>query len=139
MSSTDVQTLRDAYAAYKAGDVGAVLAALDEHIRWQSPRVLPHGGEYHGHAGVQAFLAALGEHWSEVGVEVRDVVAGDGRVVVLGRTSGVLRASDGSRRGYDFAHVWTFEAGRAVRFLELVDPDELLEDRSGRAWARRAA
>jgi uncharacterized protein len=126
MSSTDVQTLRDAYAAYKAGDIRAVLAALDEGIWWHSPRVLPHGGDFRGHTGVESFLAGIAEHWRDVGVDVRDVIQDDGRIVVLGRTSGVLRESGGARVGYDFAHVWRFESGRAVRFTELVDPEELL-------------
>jgi uncharacterized protein len=123
MSSTDVQTLRDAYAAYKAGDLPAVLAALDEGIEWRSPRVLPQGGAYRGHAGVQAFLKAIAEHWNDVAVQVHDVIERAGHIVVLGRTSGTLGAT---RVGYDFAHVWEFTAGRATRFTELVDPDELL-------------
>ena len=43
--------------------------------------------------------------------------------MVTGRASGHLRG--GQAAGYGFAHVWTVSDGRATRFDEYVDPDEM--------------
>src|SRR4051812_23271518 len=118
-------TLRAAYAAFRAGDMPTVLAALDENIEWYVPTVLPQGGTYHGHAGVLDCLSKLAANLAEPSVDVDAVVESDDRVVVTGRTSGTIA---GTRVTYPFAHSWRFaENGRAVSFDEYVDPAVLLE------------
>ncbi len=119
-----VQTLRDAYAAHAAGDLPAILAALDEQVEWHAPTVLPHGGDYQGHEGVTAFLQSLAQNWSDPAVEVDAIVESGDRVVVTGRTSGVLHGE--KQVTYPFAHSWLFHEDRVIRFTEYVDPAELL-------------
>ena len=116
-------TLRAAYGAFRTGDVPAMLAALDENIEWYVPTLLPHGGTYRGHAGVLECLGTLAASLADARVDVDAVVESDDRVVVTGRTSGVL---SGSRVVYPFAHSWRFVDGRAVSFDEYVDPAALL-------------
>jgi ketosteroid isomerase-like protein len=120
---SNVQTLRDAYDAFKQGDLPRMFSALDEQIEWQAPTVLPWGGAYAGHAGVAAFLQSLASQLAEPAVEVDAIVESGDRIVVLGRTSGTL---DGARVSYPFAHAWLFADGRAIRFTEYVDPEQLL-------------
>ena len=62
MTSTQVQTLRDAYAAFARQDVPSVMAAFNEDIEWESPDSIPFGGSYHGHEGVGQFFSQLPEH-----------------------------------------------------------------------------
>jgi ketosteroid isomerase-like protein len=118
-----VDSLRAAYAAFAAGDLPGVLAPLDPQIEWRVPTVLPQGGEYHGHGGVVEFLQSLAAHLREPSVEVDAVVESGDRVVVLGRTRGLL---DGADVTYPFAHAWLFSDGLAIQFTEYVDPAELL-------------
>jgi ketosteroid isomerase-like protein len=123
---SNVQTLRDAYDAFKAGDLPRMFTALDERIEWHVPSVLPWGGAYVDHAGVSTFLQSLAQQLAEPAVEVDAIVESGDRIVVLGHTSGVL---DGARVSYPFAHAWLFAEGRAIRFTEYVDPEQLLATR----------
>src|SRR5690242_18523622 len=107
-------TLRAAYAAFRAGDVPTMLAALDENIEWSVPTVLPQGGTYHGHAGVLECLSKLAANLTDASVDVDAVVESDDRVVVTGRTSS-------AETSYGFAHSWQFAEERAIRFYEYVD------------------
>jgi ketosteroid isomerase-like protein len=122
---SNVETLKGAYEAFKAGDVPGVMAALDPAVEWHVPGVVPHGGEFRGHDGAGQFFAGIGEKWDGLDVEVDDIVAGGERVVVIGRASGRLRSA-GEDVGYGFVHAWTMRDGRAARFDEYVDPAALL-------------
>jgi ketosteroid isomerase-like protein len=112
MSHTD--TLRAAYAAFKAGDLPGVLSALDEQIEWHVPTVLPQGGDYHGHDGVTAFFAHLAQVLEAPAVDVDAVLEQDDRVIVLGRVTA-------ANADYRFAHSWQFTGDRASRFDEYAD------------------
>jgi ketosteroid isomerase-like protein len=46
--------------------------------------------------------------------------AGDETVVVLGRYHGVAKGTE-RRLDVPFVHVWTLEAGKAVRFRQFLD------------------
>jgi uncharacterized protein len=107
-------TLRAAYAAFRAGDLSGVLAALDERIEWHVPTVLPQGGDYHGHDGVLSYFAALAHALEAPEVHVDAVLEDGDRVVVLGR----LQAANAA---YPFVHSWEFAGERAIRFAEYVD------------------
>jgi uncharacterized protein len=122
---SNVDVLKGAYEAFRAGEIDGVMAALDAEVDWHVPTVAPHGGDFHGHDGAGRFFAGIGEQWDGLAVEVQDVVAGGDRVVVIGRASGRLRSS-GEDLGYGFVHAWTMRDGRAVRFDEYLDPAELL-------------
>jgi ketosteroid isomerase-like protein len=112
MAHTD--TLRAAYAAFKAGDLNGVLAALDEQIEWRVPTALPQGGDFHGHDGVIAYFGGLAHTLEAPEVDVEAVLEDGDRVVVLGRVTARNTA-------YPFVHSWQFEGARAIRFAEYVD------------------
>ena len=112
MAHTD--TLRAAYAAFKAGDLDGVLAALDEQIDWRVPTALPQGGDFHGHDGVMAYFGGLAQALEAPEVEVEAVLEDGDRVVVLGRVTAVNAV-------YPFVHSWQFAGDRAIRFAEYVD------------------
>ena len=112
MAHTD--TLRAAYAAFKAGDLDGVLAALDPSIEWRVPAALPQGGDFHGHDGVIAYFGGLAQALDAPEVDVEAVLEDGDRVVVLGR----VRARN---TAYPFVHSWQFAGGRAIRFAEYVD------------------
>jgi|tagenome__1003787_1003787.scaffolds.fasta_scaffold20331413_2 ketosteroid isomerase-like protein len=118
---TDLVT--GAYEAFARGDVPGVLERLDPAIHWRVAESVPHGGDFDGREGVGQFFAGIGESWADIEVKTNPPVAGNGTVVVTGRSSGHL--SGGQAAGYGFAHVWTISDGRATRFDEYIDPDEM--------------
>ena len=119
---TLVDEVRSAYAAFSRGDLEGALALMDDEIVWHQAQGLPHGGTYHGLAAVrEKIFGPIEEDWW-VGFDATpDEVIGCGdRIVVVGRYSGTAKAS-GRPLDVPFAHVWYFEAGRAVRFLQFTD------------------
>ena len=118
---TDLVT--GAYEAFGRGDIPGVLDRLDPAIHWHVPTSVPHGGDFDGREGVGQFFTGIGENWDDLEVKPNPPVAGNGTVVVTGHASGHLRG--GQAAGYGFAHVWTISDGRATRFDEYVDPDEM--------------
>jgi ketosteroid isomerase-like protein len=121
----NVAVLKGAYERFAAGDIPGVMEALDPSVSWRVPDVVPHGGTFEGHDGVGEFFAGIGEAWDGLAVDVDSILAGDDRVVVIGRASGRLRSS-GEDTSYGFVHAWTMRDGRAVRFEEYVDPPKVL-------------
>jgi uncharacterized protein len=54
--SDQTQVVRDLYAAFERGDVGAVLRAFDSDIEVSQTDVLPWGGTYRGTMGAGSFF-----------------------------------------------------------------------------------
>jgi ketosteroid isomerase-like protein len=125
MSDQNVAMVKEGYAAFARGDMGAVLALLDPEIEvWQSETV-PWGGTYRGLEEFQTFVTRLSEHvQSEVeGGELLD--AGD-LVVMIGRSSGRAK-----KTGADFdvpvVHLWTIRADKLARLEVHMDTAQMLE------------
>lgn len=116
MAQQDVDTMRQAYAAFNRGDIPGVLAAFDQDIEWhepgggQSPR-----GTYHGSQSVADDVFATVPTTFETFQVVPDqfIDAGE-HVVVVGRFRG--RSKAGQDLDAPFAHVWTMRNGKAVHF-----------------------
>ena len=125
MSNDNVQLVQTAYEAFGRGDIPAVLEALTEDIDWNVPELLPQGGHAKGREEVGEFFQRLGGAWEDFNVDVRDIVAADDRVCVLGQAGGKV---NGTEAGYGFVHAWTVRDGALARFDEYVDPSpELLQ------------
>jgi ketosteroid isomerase-like protein len=120
MSPADV--VRASYAAFDAGDLDGALAPFAPEVEWHQAQGLPHGGVYHGITAVReaVFDPIAREWWSSFTAEPETLLEAGGEVVALGRYRGVARAT-GRVLDVPFAHVWTFEGGRDVRFRQYVD------------------
>jgi uncharacterized protein len=116
--------VRDAYAAFGAGDIGAVIAMLDEHVAWTSPRTLPHGGEFSGSAQVGKFFEGIGAAWDSLALDIESVDETGSNVVGVLRADGARK--NGNRQSYGAVHVFEIGDGKIRRFREYVDiPDKL--------------
>lgn len=117
--------VQDAYAAFGRGDIAAVLDLLTDDVEWSSPRTIPHGGDFHGKAGVGQFFSAIGANWKALPLDVETVGEIGSDLVV-----GVLRAdgtrSSGEHQSYGAAHVFNVRKGKISRFREYVDIDKAL-------------
>jgi ketosteroid isomerase-like protein len=121
----NAELVQNAYAAFGRGDIPAVLDLLADDVEWSSPRVLPHGGDFHGKTEVGNFFKAIGESWEALPLDV-EAVGEIGADLVVG-----VLAADGTRTGgateaYGAAHVFTVRNGKVTAFREYVDVDAAL-------------
>ena len=108
--------VRDIYAAFARGDVGAVLGALAPDISWTEAEGFPYAGTYVGpDAVLQNVFARIGAEWSGYTAEPHELVAEGDTVVAIGEYAGTYRATGKSFRA-PFAHVWKFAGEQVARF-----------------------
>ena len=120
---SSVSIVRRSYEAFARRDMAAVIGDMHPDIVWEQAQGLPHGGTYRGLAAVRAAIFdPLDRDWwdsfSAVPEEFLDM--GYETVVVLGRYHGVAKRTE-RRLDVPFVHVWTLEAGKAVRFRQFLD------------------
>jgi ketosteroid isomerase-like protein len=118
----NLAAVRSSYEAFGRGDLDGALAMMDEDIVWHQAQGLPHGGVYHGLAAVRAaiFDPLDEEWWDDFDATPTEIIAAGEHVLVLGRYTATAKAS-GAVLDVPFAHVWRFENGRAVRFVQFTD------------------
>jgi len=123
MSQSNVDLIRNLYAAFARGDGPTVIAAMDPAIVWNEAENFPYAdrGPYVGPAavaeGVFSRLATEWDHFQAVPAEFLD--AGD-TVVVLGRYKGTYNAT-GFPLDAQFAHIWRLRDQKIAAFQQYVD------------------
>ena|SRR5512134_2254618 len=121
MTHNNVETLRLAYGAFATGDIPAVLAVFDPNIEWTEAKGFPYGGTYIGPEAVLSnVFMKLGTEWHGYSAKPAEYIDAGDRVVVLGQYSGSYKTT-GKSFAADFAHVWTFKSGKAVKFVQYTD------------------
>ena len=120
--SDNAQVVREAYECFGRGDIPSLLELLSDDVDWESPGILPVGGNYRGHDGVGEFFTTVAERWPELDVSPDDLVADGDYVVSLGHARGQLAGGDTAE--YDFSHVFTVQDGKVTRFREYVMADD---------------
>lgn len=113
------------YEAFGRGDVAAILAHLDEGIRWDT-----HYGEHPvpwlragtGHAAAQRFFSTLSEHLDFTKFEVECVLAEGDFVVALVNVEATVKTTGKVVRERREAHIWQLNAaGKVVDFQHGAD------------------
>jgi len=110
------------YENFKSGDIKAVLALLSEDIEWQLPEIenVPFAGKRRGQEQMGQFFASLVDTQEVQHFEPREFIAQGDKVVALGHYAWRVRFT-GREFGGDFAHVFTLDNGRVIRFHEYMD------------------
>ncbi|GGV89093.1 nuclear transport factor 2 family protein [Streptomyces massasporeus] len=124
-TSENLRLIRQAYEAFHARDVGALLATLDPEVEWVHPDGMAGydlGGTKRGHAGVRAFLAHVPTVLGGMRLEPREFLADGDRVVVFGERE--VTSARGRTARLSFVHSWTLRGGRAVRMEDIFDTVE---------------
>jgi ketosteroid isomerase-like protein len=119
----NVQILSDAYAAFAAGDVPAVLAVMSPDIVWNEAENFPYadGNPYVGpDAVVEGVFARLGAEWDYWNLEIERLLDAGENVVALGRYK-ARHSATGKDLDAQFAHIWWLEDGKIVRFQQYAD------------------
>jgi ketosteroid isomerase-like protein len=124
--SASIETVRQAYEAFKALDAEALIAVADPEIEFGTSAAAP-GGTYRGHPGVRRYMkeidGAFGDRWEAEVERIAD--AGDDRVVVIARVFGVGKA--GEQLEFRVAQVWQLRDGKLLRGTVYLDPSDALD------------
>ncbi|HWO10885.1 MAG TPA: nuclear transport factor 2 family protein [Polyangiaceae bacterium] len=121
---SNIDTVKEVYAAYARGDMPGILACLAEDVEWENggggtdvPWLQPRSG----HAGVVGFFEAVGL------LQVNDFrpkwyFEREPLVIVLVDEDVTVKATGRRIRELDQVHLWTFDQrGKVVRHRQRVD------------------
>jgi ketosteroid isomerase-like protein len=127
MSRENVEVVRRAYEAWNRRDVDEAAELLAPDIEWQMPPNLPDAETWRTSDEVARGLEAFLESWTELRVEVHELIDAGDRVVALVRYSGqaAMTGLEVEGAGVDAA-VWTLRAGRATKVQMYGGTDEAL-------------
>ena len=115
MSTDSVALVRGIYENFGAGDIPAVLAALDPAIEWVEgeQEFLPHRGTHHGPDQVaQTVFGMVSQNFDEFAVVAEAIHDAGDVVVVEGRAQGKTKL--GAILDAPACWVWRVRGGRAV-------------------------
>ena len=123
---TDIEAVKETYAAINRNDVPAAVKAFDPQIEWIEPPDFPTPGTYRGHAEVMAHISRGRNTWAEGGCELeRFIVAGD-KIVAFVRARVRLKDHTEWIDG-PFADVHTFSNGKVVQIRSFGKREEALD------------
>jgi ketosteroid isomerase-like protein len=121
--SDNISMIQGAYEAFGRGDIPALMENFSDDIEWHSPEPLPQHIDARGPDQVGQFFQAVADNWSDLQVDVDDIVASGDRVCAIGHAEGKLNGGDAE---YGFVHAWTVRDGKLARFDEYVAPSGAL-------------
>ncbi|WP_036499160.1 nuclear transport factor 2 family protein [Nocardia aobensis] len=103
---------------FAAGDGAGALALFHPDIRIEQPGSLPHGGSYHGHAGVAAMGESFGRYW-ERSIDNPRIFGSAESVVQLTTQTWTARES-GRHATVDVVELFSFADGmvREIRVFQ---------------------
>jgi hypothetical protein len=123
-SARPIEVVNAAYEAYGRKDLAAIAALYHPDCELYQSELLPWGGSYRGHAGLQLFFERLTGAIDTQIVGETLFEAGD-QVVSIGRTRGMARATH-ARFELPAVHVYTVKDGTIRRYEAFVDTPGML-------------
>jgi len=118
---SNLDSVKAIYQAFAKSDIPAVLGFLSRDIDWTEAEGFPYAGTYHGPGSVLTdVFMRLGSEWNGFAAVPDEFIDGGDAVVALGKYSGTYKATGKSFQA-NFAHVWKFQDGKAIRFIQHVD------------------
>ena len=125
---SNVDLIKNLYAAFGRGEIPAVLGVMSPNIRWHQAEGNPYRPSGEPWVGPDAVLnnlfMKLGAEWD--GFTVRPVAYHDagGTVVVEGRYTGTFKAT-GKSIDAQFCHIWGIGDGKIARFQQYLDTSKV--------------
>ena len=129
------QTLQTIYAAFRRGDIPAILDNLSPDIAWEQPATsieLPWMKPREGRNGAAEFFASLSD--MEISrFDVHTILEGPDTAVALFDFEATIKATGGRIVEKDAVHLWRFNpAGQATQFRHRIDTHQYLLASEGR-------
>ena len=126
----NTQVVKNAYAAFQRGDIGGVLATLDDSIEWQgvigTEGVVPHAGVRRGLTGVGEFFSQVAGGIDFHTFEPQEFIAQGDQVAVVGRYKAQIKTTSKTIES-GWVMLFTFKNGKIVRFREYTDSAQLVK------------
>ena len=118
----NVRVIKDAYDAFRSGDIDGVLSQLTDDVEWetQGPKQIPYAGIFHGKNDVGRFFKILTETEEPQVFEPKRFFASGDMVVVLGRYEARVKET-GQTAAADWVHTFVFRGGKVAKYCEYFD------------------
>src|SRR5262245_35142734 len=123
MAEQYVNVVRGMYEAFGRGDIGTVIAALDQNVEWLEAEsfIYDDGNPYVGpNAVLEGVFMRIGTEWDDFTVSPKEVLDAGETVIGHGYYSGTYKKS-GKQVRAQFAHLFTFRNGKIVKFQQYTD------------------
>jgi len=108
---------------FQKGDIEQMLTRFHNDAEWISPdaEAVPFAGSFHGKQEVARFFSEVGAALQPMRFDVRDIVAENDKVVVIGHAQWLVKSTG---RTYDnpWVNVFTLRDGMVIRTEAYYDP-----------------
>ena len=124
-TETNVQTVKDFFAAIGRGDREGLLAVVAEDVEWVIPgEGWPLAGTHRGHAELAAVLQKAFEEVETTYPKPPEFVAQGDRVLVVGVATGKIKATNKPFKD-DWVFDMTVRDGKVTKIREYIDTQAL--------------
>jgi ketosteroid isomerase-like protein len=121
MTMSNVEFVKDLYAAFGAGDVPKVLGAMHPQVQWTETAGFKFGGVYRSpQAVLENVFAKIPVEFESFSIDVERLIDGGNVIVMEGHYAAKGKATGKSVRAA-VAHVFEISDGKIVRFDQYVD------------------
>lgn len=118
---SSIEIVENAYRAFAAGNIPAVLEVFDRSISWTDMEGFPTGGTYVGaEAILNGVFIRLGMEWNDFQAVPDEFLDAGQTIVALGNYTGTFKTTGKSMR-VPFAHVWGLRDDKIVKFVQYID------------------
>jgi ketosteroid isomerase-like protein len=125
---TNIEFVKDLFAAFGRGDIGYVIDAHSDDVVSESPvsrtSTLPWAGTRAGRRELAEYFETMAAHMRPEAFHDLVFTASDDRVVVEGTNAGSV-VETGERYEHDWVMVFTIQGGKVVRFRHYYDPGDI--------------
>lgn len=124
----NLRIIKDAYEAFKRGDIQKVIDAMSDDVEWETPgpNEIPYAGVFRGKGGIADFFRILADSDDVEFFEPESFFAQGDRVVVLGHYSARVKAT-GRLAQADWVHSFVLRDGKVMRGREYFDTAKYAE------------
>jgi uncharacterized protein len=129
LSQENVTTVRGMYSAFGRGDIPFIIGALDSQVEWWEAEnfIYADRNPYVGpDAVLQGVFARINDEWEWFEVLPNQVLDTGDIVVSSGYYNGAYKANGREVRA-QFAHFFTFQNGKIVKFQQYTDTAQFIQ------------
>ena len=131
---SNMETVKEMYAAFGRGDVNSILSRLADNVSWEfeAPADLSWSGLRRGPQEAAGFFAGIAAEHADPALQMTEFFASGDAVAAFGRYQATVKAS-GIRVDTPVAHYFKFGPdGKVVRYVNVTNSGAFVE-------AKRAA
>jgi len=119
----NVDVVKDAYRAFSEGNLDALLACLDDSVKWFAigpPHLIPTAGTRYGPEQVEQYFSLLKSSGQLKGWWPLEFIAEGDKVVAIGELQSDVKSTGSSIRS-PWVHVFTLRKGKICEFRSFYD------------------